>query len=64
MALGQAEGQLEVVELVLGVERREVEQLGVVGVDQRTEGQAVAPAVVEVLDLDPAADALGHLMKR
>ena len=37
--------------------------LGGAGVAGRTEGQAVAPAVVEVLDLDPAAAALGHLMR-
>ena len=37
--------------------------LGAAGLAGRTEGQAVAPAVVEVLDLDPDAAALSHLVR-
>ena len=43
-----------------GVERAEVEQRGVVRVDERAEGHAAAPAVVEVLHLDPAAHGLAR----
>ena len=52
---------VEVVELVGGLERLEVEQVRAEGVDQRVERHAVLPRRVEVGDVDRTVGALRHL---
>merc|ERR1719399_629551 len=62
LALRDVEGLVEVVELVGGLERLEVEQVGAEGVDQRVERHAVLPRRVEVGDVDRTVGALRHLL--
>lgn len=58
-----AEGQLEVVSGLVGVEGRILERVGEEAVHQGTEGDAIFPAGGKVLDVDPLFESTSGFMK-